>query len=193
MKLNKDYWSSRYQQKNTGWDLGQVSPPIKAYIDQLTDNNIKILIPGGGNSYEAEYLFSQGFKNIFVIDLALEPLNNLLFREPNFPKEQLIQGDFFELEEQFDLVLEQTFFCALPPTYRTDYATKMNNLLKTGGTLSGLIFDTEFEKQGPPYGGSKAEYITYFNPYFKIKTIETCYNSIAPRQDKELFFIFKKN
>jgi hypothetical protein len=44
----------------TGWDLGQVSPPLKAYIDQLTDKNLRILIPGCGNSYEAEYLLEKG-------------------------------------------------------------------------------------------------------------------------------------
>ena len=193
MNLDKEYWSSKYQQQLTGWDLGRVSPPIKAYIDQLKDKNLRILIPGGGNSYEAEYLFAKGFKNTFVIDLASEPLENLKSRQPNFPKEHLIQGDFFELNDEFDLILEQTFFCALPPQNRKAYAAKMNDLLKSKGKLCGLLFNVEFEKEGPPFGGTRAEYLTYFSPYFEIETLEPCYNSIAPRQGNELFFIFKKN
>jgi len=192
MNLDKEYWSSRYNSNNIGWDLGKVSSPLKAYIDQLEDKSLKILIPGGGNSYEAEYLFSQGFKNVFVIDLAIEPLNNLQKRQPNFPVEQLIQGNFFELEDEFDLILEQTFFCALPLSKRKDYAIKMKELLKPQGKLAGLFFDIEFNKEGPPFGGNKEEYLTYFSPYFKIKILEPSYNSIAPRQGNELFFIFNK-
>ena len=47
-----------------GWDLGEVSPPIKSYIDTLEDKNIRILIPGCGNTYEAEYLLEQGFTKL---------------------------------------------------------------------------------------------------------------------------------
>ena len=54
--LNSNYWQTRYLNAETGWDLGKVSPPLQAYIDQLSSQNLKILIPGAGNAYEAEYL-----------------------------------------------------------------------------------------------------------------------------------------
>jgi len=57
-----NYWENRYQNQQTGWDIGEISSPLKAYIDQLEDKSIKILIPGAGNAYEAEYLFLNGFK-----------------------------------------------------------------------------------------------------------------------------------
>ena len=60
---NMQYWQNRYLENSTGWDLGDISPPIKAYIDQLNNKNIKILIPGAGNAHEAEYLHNQGFKS----------------------------------------------------------------------------------------------------------------------------------
>ena len=59
--MNDDFWSARYQQGNTGWDIGEISTPLKEYIDQLENMELKILIPGAGNSYEAEYLFNSGF------------------------------------------------------------------------------------------------------------------------------------
>ena len=68
--LDASYWESQYEAKNTGWDLGTVSPPIKAYIDGLAKQNVRILIPGCGNSYKAEYLIKKGFINITVIDIA---------------------------------------------------------------------------------------------------------------------------
>ena len=90
MNLSEEFWDNRYKNNDTGWDLGEVSPPLKAYFDQLTDANLKILIPGGGNSYEAEYLHRLGFKNVYVVDLSETALNNFKLREPSFPASHLI-------------------------------------------------------------------------------------------------------
>ena len=37
-----NYWEERYQKGETGWDAGQITTPIKEYIDQLTNKNLKI-------------------------------------------------------------------------------------------------------------------------------------------------------
>jgi len=190
--MKSDFWSSRYKNGNTGWDIGDVSTPLKEYIDQLNDKNQKILIPGAGNSYEAEYLFNKGFKNIWVCDIAEEPIENLQKRLPDFPEHKIIHGDFFEIEAQFDLILEQTFFCALPVERRMDYARKTSELLNPNARICGVLFDFELSAEGPPFGGSREEYLEYFSPYFKINIFERCYNSIKPRQGKELFFNFIK-
>ena len=192
-KLNKSFWEDRYHENKIGWDIGYISPPIKAYIDQLVNKDLKILIPGAGNSHEAEYLWKKGFKNVFVLDIANQPLNNLKTRLPKFPEEQLINQDFFELNDTFDLIIEQTFFCAIQPNLRENYSTKMAELLKENGKIIGLLFDFKLTNQGPPFGGSKVEYRKLFSSVFKIKTLEKSYNSIKPREDKELFFIFEKN
>lgn len=46
LELNKEFWDSKYREKSFGWDLGEVSPPLKEYFNQLNDKNIAILIPG---------------------------------------------------------------------------------------------------------------------------------------------------
>ncbi len=184
--LTKTYWQNRYDEQQTGWDVGEITTPLKEYFDQLASKNLKILIPGAGNGYEVEYLFNNGFKDVTVIDLAEKPLENLLGRNPQFPKNNLICGDFFEHSGQYDLIVEQTFFCALDPSLRPRYAAKMAELLKPGGKLVGLLFNTEFTG-GPPFGGNRAEYLEYFKPFFEIKTFESCYNSIKPREKRELF------
>lgn len=193
MKINsEEFWTQRYENKETGWDLGQVSPPLKEYIDQLKNKDLKILIPGGGNSYEAEYLFKNGFKNVTVIDISPLPLQILKNRLPEFPRNQLLQQDYFELQEKYDLILEQTFFCALPPSLRYEYVVKMHSLLNFNGKIAGLLFNREFEKDGPPFGGNEKEYQQLFQKYFQIEILENSYNSIDPRKGNELFFIFKK-
>lgn len=190
IQLDKNYWSDRYSKSETGWDLGAISTPIKEYIDQLTDKNLKILIPGCGFGYEAEYLFKNGFPNVHVLDFAQEPLDHFLLRNPEFPKNQLHQDDFFAHIGEYDLIIEQTLFCAIDPKLRKDYAKKISQLLSKNGKLVGVLFNREFES-GPPFGGSKLEYESYFSPYFTQMNMEECYNSIPPRKGSELFINFK--
>lgn len=192
MKLDENFWTSKYDSKLTGWDIGYVSRPLKEYIDTLNDKNLKILIPGGGNSYEAEYLHNSGFKNVYVIDISIRPLQNLRKRLPDFPENHLIHGDFFALATQFDLILEQTFFCALHPELRTDYANKMHELLTDDGKLVGLLFNISLNDDHPPFGGNEHEYRELFGQKFDVEIMETAYNSIPARAGNELFIKMKK-
>ena len=193
MSTEQEYWEKRYQNKETGWDLGTVSPPIKKYVDQLEDLNISILIPGCGNAYEANYLLDKGFTNFTLIDISPSLVEQLksLFNNDQQKRIKIICGDFFEMHGQFDLIIEQTFFCAIPPKLRKDYCKKMNELLSPKGKLIGLLFNRSFENN-PPFGGSIDEYDQLFAPYFNIITMESCYNSIEPRQGSELFIQMTK-
>ena len=191
-QLDQAYWTNRYLQGKTGWDIGEVSTPLKEYIDQLEDKSRKILIPGAGNAYEAEYLWSQGFEQVHVVDLSGEPLRHLKNRVPDFPSENLLQKDFFELEGTYDLILEQTFFCALQPQLRPAYVSKMNELLSAQGKLVGLLFNIPLNDDQPPFGGSKKEYERLFQDQFDIRLMETAYNSIPPRAGNELFIQMKR-
>lgn len=187
--LDSNYWQERYKTNQTGWDAGTITTPIKEYIDQLNDKSIKILIPGCGNAHEAAYLWQLGFKNVFLLDYVAEPLNNFSKHYPDFPKSQLLLKDFFELDEKFDLIIEQTFFCALDPKLRSRYVERMYQILNPEGKLVGVMFSSEFEKEGPPFGGSKSEYQALFERYFDIAKMEECYNSITPRKGNELFVV----
>ncbi|MFM2155704.1 MAG: hypothetical protein RL516_453 [Bacteroidota bacterium] len=187
--LDSNYWQERYKTNQTGWDAGTITTPIKEYIDQLKDKSIKILIPGCGNAHEASYLWQQGFINVFLLDYVAEPLNNFSKQFPDFPKSHLLLKDFFELDEKFDLIIEQTFFCALEPKLRTSYTEKMYQILYPEGKLVGVMFSSEFKKEGPPFGGTKTEYQALFERYFDIAKMEECYNSIEPRKGNELFVV----
>lgn len=195
-EATKVYWSQRYKEERTGWDIGSPSTPIKEYIDQLTDKTIRILIPGAGNAYEAEYLVQQGFTNVFILDISEIPLQEFKKRNPEFPEENLICDDFFIHNGTYDLIIEQTFFCSFPPlpATRKKYAKHISELLKPKGKLAGLWFNFpltgDLEKR--PFGGDKQEYLSYFEPYFTVKTFEKAYNSIPPRAGNELFGIFIK-
>lgn len=190
--MDANFWEQRYQNKSTGWDIGFVSTPIKTYIDQLDDKQLQILVPGAGNGYEVAYLYDQGFTNTHVVEIAETPLENIKKQCPSIPEKHLFQRDFFEHTGTYDLIIEQTFFCALDPKLRKDYVKNMFDLLKPKGKLAGLFFDFPLDEKGPPFGGNLEMYTSYFSEYFNVKLMTRCYNSIEPRMGKELFFIFEK-
>jgi hypothetical protein len=190
--LSDQYWNNRYETNDFGWDIGAVSEPLKKYIEQLDNKNFKILIPGAGNAYEAEFLFNLGFKNVYVLDFAENPLKNLKQRLPDLSNRQLIKQDFFEHQGQYDLIIEQTFFCAINPTLRARYAKHMYSLLASNGKIVGLLFNDVLNTDKPPFGGNKEDYEKLFNKIFDIKKMEPCYNSIKPREGRELFVIMEK-
>ena len=191
----ESYWCARYEKGRTGWDIGYASLPLQAYIEQIENKEISILIPGAGYGYEAEYLFKNGFSQVDILDIASPPLKAFQSRVPEFPSSQLIKGNFFKHTGSYDLILEQTFFCSFDPypETRQRYAQQMHSLLRPGGKLVGLWFNHPLDKEGKrPFGGTREEYLTYFTPYFTIKTMEDCYNSIKPRMGSELFGILER-
>lgn len=186
--LDETYWDNRYKKHTNAWDLGEVSPPLKVYFEQIPDKSLRILIPGGGNSYEAEYLFKAGFQNVYVLDVSRTAIQNIKRRVPMFPDNQLIHSDFFLLNMTFDIIIEHTFFCALSPDLRRQYVLKTNTLLVPKGEFVGLLFKLPIDRVGPPFGGNKELYLALFEPLFDIKTMEDCYNSVPSRMGNELFF-----
>lgn len=187
MGYSEKYWHERYLANETGWDIGTISTPIKEYVDQLTDKSLKILVPGAGNSHEVEYLYNKGFRNVYLLEFCEAPIANFLKRLPNFPKNQIIQTDFFKHKGIYDLIIEQTFFSSLRPETRKEYIHKTHELLKPNGILVGLLFDIDFKNDFPPFGGNKEMYQKLFSRKFEIIRLEKSYNSIKPRESNELF------
>lgn len=192
MELDKKYWDSTYTNNKTGWDVGYAVTPLKEYFDQLKDKSIRILVPGAGNAYEVEYLHKKGFKNVYLMDFAPTPIQNFLQRNPTFPKNHILEEDFFKHKNQYDLIVEHTFLTSFNKDIRANYVAKMSELLAENGKLIGLLFNHEFPQNYPPYGGTPDEYLKMFSPHFKINIFEIAYNSIKPRKNRELFIKLSK-
>ena len=190
--FDSTYWNRLYQLGKTGWDIGYACPPIMEYFEQVYHKDLKILIPGAGNAWEAEGLWNRGFQNIFILDYSKDAIASFKKRMPSFPTSQLLHQDFFQHHSNYDIIVEQTFFSSLQPDQRSNYAKKMHELLNPHGKLIGLLFNHSFPFAGPPYGGTPEEYTNLFKAYFKFKKFEVAYNSIEPRKQREHFLIFEK-
>lgn len=191
-ELSANFWEERYQNGYTGWDIGRVSDPLRGILDEEQNKELRILIPGAGNAWEAEYAWESGFKHVFVLDFAPSALDAFRNRIPDFPDSHLIHSDFFSHQGNYDLILEQTFFCALDPSLRQQYALHMHKLLTNNGRVRGVLFDSPMNSDQPPFGGSKTEYMQLFEPIFKEVSIQPCIRSIAPRSGKEVEILMRK-
>lgn len=191
--LNQQYWNDRYAENATGWDLGEAAPALTNYFNTLKDKDIQIMIPGCGNAYEAEYLLAHGFEAVTLVDISPLLMDQLRRKFARYAGQQLqlVNDDFFNLNGQYDLIIEQTFFCALNPSLRKKYVDQMLKLLKPGGVLAGLLFNREFVSS-PPFGGSREEYIQLFSNDFHLLQLEVSAHSVTPRAGTELFFVFQK-
>ena len=172
--------------------MKQVSPPLKSYIDSLSDKDQAILIPGCGNAYEAKYLLEKGFKKVTLIDLSKVVTDRLKEKYKN-DTIRIMNENFFDHKDKYDLILEQTFFCALNPPLREKYVEKSCELLNNHGKIAGVFFNKSFTETEPPFIASDDEYRKLFQPFFTFLKFENCTNSIAPRMGYEVAFEFEKN
>lgn len=187
-QLDWAYWDNQWAAGQTGWDIGYVAPALKEWFDSIIDKSAAILIPGCGNAYEAEYFLNKGFNNITVIDIAPSAVRILKEKFKNREGIRILEGDFFSLEGEYDIIVEQTFFCAIDPSLRENYCEQMARLLKKDGILGGLLFDRTFE-QGPPFGGCKCEYTPLFHKSgLEVTEMNITDGSIPERMGTELFF-----
>lgn len=190
--LDQEYWNSKWQGNQIGWDIGYASPAICAYMDQYPNKEAQILIAGCGNAHEAVYLLEHNFKHITLIDFAPEAIKRVKAKFADQTAVNVLCTDFFEHEGQYELLLEQTFFCAIAPERRAEYVQKVSSLLRPNGRMVGVLFDQLLDEPGPPFGGDLMIYQQLFTPNFILQTMEKCYNSIKPRIGKEVFINFLK-
>lgn len=192
LDLDKEYWDNRYKNRETGWDIGYASPALLKYAETVIPKDASILIPGCGNAYEAKALLEIGFENITLLDIAPALVHQVQKDFGEAAPVRVICQDFFEHGEKYDYILEQTFFCALDPSLRKKYSNKIAELLYPNGILAGLLFNREFDSEGPPFGGKKSGYQQLFQKDFHILKMENCSNSIPQRQGSELFIVLKR-
>ncbi|MFN8438664.1 MAG: methyltransferase domain-containing protein [Cytophagales bacterium] len=185
--LDQSYWDSQWKTKQTAWDLKGVSPAISNFLNTYSDKSASVLIPGCGSAHEAELMLSLGFSNITLIDISPSLTHDLSIKFKENKEIKIICDDFFKHYGKYDLIIEQTFFCALPPSKRLHYSFKMHQLLNDSGILVGLWFNRSFP-QGPPFGGEKSEYEALFKQLFCfLSELEVTEYSAEPRKGTELW------
>ncbi len=194
---HSQFWEDIYLENDTGWDLKGVTPFFDSISNELIQG--KVCIVGCGRGYDAIMFAKKGF-DVTAVDFAPTPISELnKLATQKSVTITTVQDDIFSLVEKFpdtfDYVIEQTCFCAIHPTRRTEYEKLVRSILKPGGKLVGLWFplDKSQEEGGPPWGTTIDEVKSTFNSGWKIEKEEFPSQSVEPRKGREKLIIFKKS
>ncbi len=193
---SKEDWQKHYDEDDLKWDLGEVSPPLLHFLENSQIPKDRVIIPGCGQGHEVVYLAKKGFP-VTAVDYTKGASQKLALNLARSKvKAEVICANFFSLglehKNRYYLMLEQTFFCAIHPTFRNRYVDLVSRILKPGGLLAGVFYETG-EEDGPPYNTTRNHIIRHFSGPFQIKQLEKTNRSAERRQGKEWFAVLKKN
>lgn len=192
---SQEDWQKHYTEDDLRWDLGQVAPPFVRLWEEKKLGQGKVIIPGCGRGHEVLFLAGNGFQ-VTGLDYAPGAVD-LLSRslKENDLQADILHQDFFELDDnhisRYDLMLEQAFFCAIHPSKRSAYVETAARIIKSGGLLAGLFYETG-EEGGPPFNTTPADILDHFSDAFHIEALEKTPHSVEKRKDKELLGLLRK-
>jgi SAM-dependent methyltransferase len=188
-------WEKHYDDGDLAWDLGEVANPFARLWE---DNVLKpgvLIVPGCGQGHEVMFFAERGFQvtGVDYTSGAVELLRKTL--KDKKLNANILQQDFFSLDvahdRAYDSLLEQTFFCAIHPEQRSAYVETVSRILKPGGLLFGLFYETG-EEGGPPFNTTESDIRNYFSDAFDVDRLEKCSFSSEKRQGKEWLAVMRK-
>ena len=189
---NPDFWNQLYIDKDTGWDIGHPTPIFVNWSKTL-NSKLKILIPGCGNCYDGLYLSKQNH-HVYALDFSENVIAEIIKKSKNEKVPiKVICDDYFLLDKsyynKFDIVLEYTFFCAIPINMRELYVKQTYNMLKPGGHLVAIFIpiSKKTKKEGPPFYVDLNITLNMFEKYFIVESVDMNPQSIKQRNGNEAF------
>ena len=140
-----------------------------------------VLVPGCGRGYDCELLASEGFAKVDGIELssaAVDAANSWLRDHGQSMTVQ--RKNFFDVDNEYDLIFDCGLFTALHPHARSAWAKKMIATTKPNGYLVCLVFPISHTLQ--------ASFLQFFRTYFKGEppyptTVSTITDLLTPHFD----------
>lgn len=197
-----DFWAELYRTGDTGWDQGGPSPGLVDFLNKdlgpgraVPFRSGRALVPGCGRGHDARALAAAGFTviGLDVVKEAVEEAARMAGVE-GLKTIRFAQADFLDLPNRlrgpFDLIFENTFFCAIDPDHRDQYVEAAANLLTPGGFLLGVFYNIQPET-GPPFGATREELLDRFGQHF-TPILDRVPRSIPRREGKEILMLWQR-
>jgi thiopurine S-methyltransferase len=185
------FWQAAYDNRTDGWDLGAISPSLRALAERTLTGALDVLVPGAGRGYEVQWLAESGHR-VLAEDFAPEAQREFRKRFAHSPVTYELR-DFFAAsdEARFDVVVELIFFCAIDPARRREYFECCHARLRDGGRLVGIFF-VNHAPGGPPCSTTLWEIRELSRGLFRMTHAAMSEHSVAPRLGKEYEVVLEK-
>jgi len=154
------FWQERFEKRETGWDRGNTSPQLLAWLDSSELQPCRIAVPGCGGGWEVAELAQRGFEVTGLDYTAAATERTHALCAARGLKADVVQADVlsYQPERKFAAIYEQTCLCAIHPEHWFDYARQLHQWLEPQGSLWILFMQMirpgateEGQIQGPPY------------------------------------------
>jgi SAM-dependent methyltransferase len=190
-----DYWMDAYKlEPNPGWNLNDAAEAFKDMLPRLKLPKSRILVLGAGEGHDAA-LFARAGHVVTAVDFSKEGLNRGREKYKDLANLEFVEANIFDLPQEwnrsFDLVVEHTCFCAIPPEQRSELVKVWRKVLHDEGQLIGVFFAMD-KRSGPPFGSTEWEIRKRTESSFQYLFWGRLRNSIPARLGRELFILAKK-
>ncbi|WCJ21820.1 S-adenosyl-L-methionine-dependent methyltransferases superfamily protein [Euphorbia peplus] len=192
-----DGWERSWEQGLTPWDLGKPTPILLHLHRTGHLPKGRALIPGCGSGYDVVAIASpeRHVTGLDISEKAIEKAEELSSSLSNANYFTFLKADFFSWSppQLFDLIFDYTFFCAIEPEMRIEWALRIQDLLKPDGELITLIFPIDDHVGGPPYKVSVSDYEKVLCPIgFKIVSLVDNELAVSARKGREMLGRWKR-
>ena len=184
-------WDERYQNQNTPWNLGTAPPVLLTLLENLQSPPLRVLVPGAGHGHDA-IAWARAGHQVLAVDFAPRALESTTDLAANAGVTvQTLEADILELqrhhelENAFDLIWEQTCFCAIPLQRRADYVQSLAWCLRSRGSFRGLFWN-HGRTGGPPFDVTPDQIREQFPPVFEVLSLEPVASEIRMRKSEFL-------
>jgi SAM-dependent methyltransferase len=164
-----EFWQQAYEKEGLrNWDLDGPHPALEPILPQIKIVKSRVVNFGCGRGHDAAFMAKKGHI-VTGIDLSETAIEQGKKIYGNIPSLTLEVGNVFQPDanSKYDVVLEHTLFCALPPEKRKELVLKWHQALDVGGYLLGVFFVSP-QRSGPPYGSSEWELSRHLEKYFRL-------------------------
>ena len=203
-------WNQLWADGATPWNLGQSAPPLrdlfsKDSLPMLLNHGrsqLRCLVPGCGEGYDVIFLAQQEqVANVCGLEISQLAVDKIQKRVSSIESAEqakitLILQDFFTLDAQrhkFNFVFDYTFYCAILPSLRPQWARKMSELIEPHGLLVTLIFPIGDFENGPPFAVNFEGYKQLLEQDFELlKGPYDSASTVKARQGREQVAIWQR-